>query len=249
MALSRADGWQSSVCCDAILGVDMVMIQYHNYMLIDIHSHDCKTEPDVFRFCSTSDWKSMLNTGLLPGRGIGMCAGVHPWEASLWDDTDREVLRTVLSLPHILMVGEIGLDKICKVQLERQQSIFQFQLEIAAECKKPVILHVVKAMSELLAIRKTFNTIPAWILHGFRGGPQEAAQYLSAGFYLSFGKHHNLESLQQCPSSRLFLETDEHGDIHDCYEAAAGERGIPIVELESLVEQNVRTLFPTLFGE
>lgn len=246
MGLSKVDGWPSGVCCAAIHGEDTVTTLYLDSMLIDIHSHAGMSEPDVFRFCSTSDWRRMLKEPSISVQGKGMTVGVHPWDASSWDEADRKALSTVLCLPSVLMVGEIGLDKTCKAPFDHQQSIFLFQLEVAAENKKPVIIHVVKAMAELLAIRKTLTTFPAWIIHGFRGGPEQANQYLSAGFYLSFGKHHNRESLRECPSNRLFLETDENGNIHSLYETAASERGVSVIELESAIEHNFRSLFPTV---
>lgn len=214
-------------------------------MLIDIHTHNNKAEPDVFRLYSTSDWKSVLNTRFVSCQGVGLSLGVHPWDAFSLKDVDKEAISRVLHLSEVMMVGEIGLDKVCHVPLNVQQSMFQFQLEVADSSKKPVVLHVVKAMAEVLAMRKTVKNIPAWILHGFRGGQQEAAQYLSAGFHLSFGKYHNETSLRLCPADRLFLETDENGDIQTLYEVAASVRGISFEALESSIEQNFRTLFPT----
>lgn len=202
------------------------------------------SEPDVFRLFSISDWKSVLNTGFTSRPGIGLSVGVHPWDSLSWIDADKEALRQVLCLPEVLMVGEIGLDNVCHASMDQQTTVFQYQLEVAAACKKPVVLHVVKAMAELLVIRKEVANIPAWILHGFRGGPETAAQYLSAGFYLSFGKYHNQASLQLCPANRLFLETDENGDIHTLYETTARVRGVSLETLESTIEQNFRTLFP-----
>jgi TatD DNase family protein len=214
-------------------------------MLIDIHSHDIKTEPNVFRMHSTSDWKSVLNTDFTLHPGQGLSVGVHPWEALSWNETEKEALRGVLNLPDVMMVGEIGLDKVCHVPVDLQQLVFQFQVDVAAACKKPVVLHGVKAMAELLAIRKRVAEIPAWIIHGFRGGPEAAAQYISAGFYLSFGKNHNKASLQLCPADRLFLETDENGDLYALYEAAARERGVSVEVLETTIERTFRALFPT----
>lgn len=212
-------------------------------MQIDIHAHSCEAESGVFRLYSKADWRLMPETGFLPQHGMGLSVGVHPWEALSWNETEKEALRAVLTSPDVMMVGEIGLDKICNVPFDIQKSVFLFQLEVAAACGKPVILHVVKAMTELLAIRKTIKNIPAWILHGFRGGPEEAAQYLSAGFYLSFGTHHHRETIQLCPADRLFLETDEKGDIHALFDEVARERGLRLIELESIVERNFRTVF------
>jgi len=215
-------------------------------MLIDIHTHNREVDPTVFRIYSSSEWKTIISEDAFSQPGIGLSVGVHPWRASLWNESDKEALFTVLSSPEVMMIGEIGLDKACNVPFDVQKTVFLLQLEVAAACKKPVVLHGVKSMTELLAIRKTVKDVPAWILHGFRGGPKEAAQYLSAGFYLSFGRHHHQEALRDCPADRLFLETDETGNIHTLYEEVAGEKGLSFIELELLVEGNFRTVFPTV---
>lgn len=215
-------------------------------MLIDIHTHNRTIESDVFRIYSSADWKAPLTADTILQPGIGLSVGVHPWEASMWDETDKEALFTVLSSSEVMMIGEIGLDKACDVPFEIQKTIFLFQLDVAARCRKPVVLHGVRAMAELLAIRKSVKNVPAWILHGFRGGSEEAAQYLSAGFYLSFGNYHNQEALRACPVDRFFLETDEKGNIHTLYEDAAKEKGMSLIELESHIERNFRTVMPAV---
>lgn len=212
-------------------------------MLIDIHSHQCTREPDVFRIHSVSAWKSLKGAGF-EFAGMGISAGVHPWEASCWHDAEQEALREVLSLPEVMMVGEIGLDKVCQAPFDLQLAVFQFQLEVAAACGKPVVLHVVKAMGELLAQKKKTSGIPAWIIHGFRGNSKTAARYLAAGFYLSFGKYYQLESLRLCPVDRLLLETDEGGDIRALYDRVAESRGVRVDALEASIEQNMSVLFP-----
>ena len=49
-----------------------------------------------------------------------------------------------------------------------------------------------------------------WIVHGFRGNETLANQLLSVGMYLSFGIHHNTESLKLAWNKGcLFTETDD----------------------------------------
>ena len=80
---------------------------------------------------------------------------------------------------------------------------------LAADLRKPLILHVVKAMDEVLALHRRFSSqIPTWIIHGFRGNAQQAQQYLRHGFHLSFGPHHHPAALQATPPHRRFFETD-----------------------------------------
>lgn len=122
----------------------------------------------------------------------------------------QESLRCMLQHPRVVLMGEMGLDKVCDAPYDKQLKLFEQQLMLAAELNKPVILHVVKAIDDVLALHKRFSSsIPAWIVHGFRGNAQQAQQYLRHGFYLSFGQHYHPDALQICPPDRLFFETDD----------------------------------------
>lgn len=72
-----------------------------------------------------------------------------------------------------------------------------------------MILHVVKAFPEIMALRKSLKPTQQWIIHGFRGKPQLAESLLRAGFDISLGEHFNPASAAIIPPSRLFAETDE----------------------------------------
>ncbi|MBO5768735.1 MAG: TatD family hydrolase, partial [Bacteroidales bacterium] len=120
-----------------------------------------------------------------------------------------ESFRSLLQHPRVVLMGEIGLDKLCDAPFDKQRQLFEQQLSLAAEMKKPVILHVVKAMDEVLALHRRFSSqIPAWIIHGFRGNAQQAQQYLRHGFHLSFGPRYNPDAFQATPPARRLFETD-----------------------------------------
>ncbi len=58
-------------------------------------------------------------------------------------------------------------------------------------------------------MKKEIRPQQAWIIHGFRGKPQQMEQLINQGFLLSFGAHFNEESLRLIPKDKFFLETDE----------------------------------------
>ncbi len=97
-----------------------------------------------------------------------------------------------------------------------------------------------------MACKKAKPGIPAWILHGFRGGPEEVGQWVSQGFHLSFGPTFKPASLLMCPPCRFFLETDDDGDIVTLYERAASVLGWSVDHLVSVVEDAFFELFPHL---
>ncbi len=74
-----------------------------------------------------------------------------------------------------------------------------------------------------------------WIVHGFRGNKHLAKQWLDAGFFLSFGARFQQEALSYCPIERLFIETDETGDIKRQYEIIAAIKGFSVDLLQDQI--------------
>jgi len=112
-------------------------------------------------------------------------------------------------------VGEIGLDFYCQtLDQNRQRTLFEAQLAVAANAALPVLLHVRKSHDAVLAcLRKT--TVAGGICHAFNGSLQQAHQYIDLGFKLGFGgmlsfaRSHKLHCLaQQLPLEAIVLETD-----------------------------------------
>lgn len=171
--------------------------------------------------------------------------GMHPWHVTVLPD-ERQLLRLkeLAGHPQVLAVGEAGLDKLAEAPLELQQKVFIRQAQLAEEVGKPLVLHVVKAADELLQAKRSLRPSVPWIIHGFRGKAELAKQYLTHGFYLSFGERYQEEALRAVPADRLFIETDESTvPIEQLYARAAEVRGVPIAELKETVFQNVLRLF------
>jgi len=214
-------------------------------MLIDIHSHLLTFDSNQKRILN---WNESL-LGEVAGDfstidSPFLSLGVHPWESMGWNVGMLESRRTDFMHPKILIIGEIGMDKTCLIPLEQQLLVFCAQLKIADEIKKPVLLHVVKTMSDVLRLKKMFPHIPAWIIHGFRGGKMEAEDYIRKGFYLSFGYYFKPEGLLACPAERLFIETDNREDsLSLIYERIAKARQSTVEKLEVQIERNFLTVF------
>jgi TatD DNase family protein len=215
----------------------------HTHMMIDIHSHRLDANPSVFRI-----YNLMLRQPPYPAldtfqKTLGMSAGIHPWNTLEWDGEVNK-LESVFESPKVLLIGEIGLDKRCPVPFDKQQILFENQAILAGILGKPVILHVVRALAELIAVKKKQTNVPTWIIHGFRGGRQEAEQCVSNGFFLSFGQTFNSGGLEACPLDKLFVETDESGDINAIYSVIAREKQLTTNQLEAIVSDNFNRTFP-----
>lgn len=215
-------------------------------MLIDIHTHRPHNSISVKEVlvidAATSDGE-WAQSHLCGNKGF-ISLGVHPWSASVWNMDVFPRLKDDVRDPRVLMMGEIGLDKSSSVPFSTQKSVFETQLEMAEQANKPVILHVVRAMAEILELKKGHPGIPAWIIHGFRGGKQEAEQYIKKEFFLSFGTKFNPAGLNACPMDQMFLETDESEEgIGLIYDRVASTLGCTVGKLEEQIEANFRSVF------
>ena len=74
--------------------------------------------------------------------------------------------------------------------------------------------------------------------------PEQAAQLLKQGFYLSLGEHYPDETMKMIPDDRLFLETDESSlDIEDILCRAAEARGVEAGLLRQTIRRNIQNVF------
>lgn len=176
--------------------------------------------------------------------------GLHPWYLAMDLDPARRWLQENAVQAGILAIGEAGLDKLGPSPFDLQIKAFQICLEVSESTEKPLILHCVRAYSEILALKKLWKPRQAWIFHGFDKNPATADMLLHAGCYLSFGaalfrkNSHVSESLKAVPEDRFFLETDDAKiGIEEVYERAAAIRGIGLGDLEAGLELNFKRLF------
>ena len=146
-----------------------------------------------------------------PQHGAFYAAGIHPWWTADEDfvlDDYLDALSHLLALPEVVQVGECGLDRLRGADLDTQCAVFAAQVALAEQHHRPMTLHVVRAFDVILALRKRLHPRQRWTIHGFRGKPALARQLLDAGFDLSFGLHHNPDSLAITPPDRRHFETD-----------------------------------------
>ena len=214
-------------------------------MFRDIHTHTPQN--------NTSEEMSIFNLNIpdhlcccgLNLRNCSYSLGIHPWK--IWPDLLSEQLRFIEENVHfdsVKAVGECGLDKLCDTPFEWQMRAFRGQIGISEKYHKPLIIHCVKATDELLALKKDLKPNQAWIIHGFRGKPEQMRQLTTHGFYLSFGIHFNADTLRETPPDAFFLETDEADvSIRTVYEAAADCRGLFLQNLQDRIEKNFAMIF------
>ena len=139
---------------------------------------------------------------------------------------------------------EHGMDRRWDSPLPEQEAAFRLQVEESERNAKPLVIHCVRTLEEILRIRKEMRPRQPWVMHGFRGKPQQLQSLLSAGIYVSFGLRYNQESLLLCPLEMMFLETDDIATpIEPLYREVAQLKGISIEALREKIWENANKLF------
>ena len=162
--------------------------------------------------------------------------GLHPLYLERASDVDLLTLRDWLAsesgsaLPPVA-VGEIGLDfHQPDFDALRQQHFFVEQLKIARDFDLPVLLHVRRAVDQVLQGLRRIG-VKRGIAHAFNGSRQQADEFIRLGFKLGFGGAMTYPGSTRIrklastlPIEAIVLETDAP-DIPPCW--LAGGRNTP----------------------
>lgn len=183
-------------------------------MFVDIHTHTSDNQ-SIIRIIDNN-----FNEIILTSQGI------HPWDV-------EDMATESFSIPAAdenegFAIGEVGLDKAHKSTFDKQLAIFAEMIKLSEHHRKPMIIHCVRAYSDIIAMRKQLKATMPWVIHGFNGNVETLRQLLKHNIYISLGEvlYRNedkaAEIIKNLPINRLFLETDVSGrDIKDVYTKAA----------------------------
>jgi TatD DNase family protein len=156
-------------------------------------------------------------------QGIVSSAGFHPQESNNVTREDVNKLAELARHPRVVALGEMGLDYYrLKSSRERQLEVLKWQLDLAGEIDKPIIIHCRDAQQDMV------STIRRWIgadhvnhdkvrgvLHCFNGDLEMANLYIELGFYIALGGYIGYPSsaklrstVGNIPAEKLVIETD-----------------------------------------
>ncbi len=206
---------------------------------VDMHTHTSNAKQE--EVYALKSWRiNELKTSLLQGQeklNSPHTLGLHPYFDEDLREEELQSLADYLGTKpkHLWGIGECGLDKRSSVPLVKQIEFFKSQIILSEQYQKPLVLHIVKAWDELLAIKKELKPKQKWIIHGFRGKVTLAEQLLKADLYLSFGLYFQEDSFRLAHQrGKAFLETDEQSQpsIIEQYETIAKLLGISSLQLQ-----------------
>jgi TatD DNase family protein len=196
--------------------------------------------------------------------------GVHPHDASKATLETFGRLRELARHTKVLLIGEIGLDYHYDFSpREVQREVFATQLQLAAECGKPVAIHTREAWEDTMSLLREHKQCSG-IMHCFTGDERQGREALDLGFHLSFGgvvtfpkAEANREAARIAPLDRLLVETDcpylapvpkrgkrnEPGFLVETVRKLAEVRGVSAEEIAAATTRNFQRLcLPAMRG-
>ncbi len=249
--------------------------------MIDIHAHyddeafDSDRETLLTSLFSEHGVKNIINAGCdiesslysisLAEKydGIYAAVGFHPNEVKQFNEEAFEQLKTMLSHPKVVAIGEIGLDYHYGTDdKEEQKQLFRKQLQLAVETDKPVIIHERDCVADCLEI--VFDYDVKGVFHAFSGSKETAKLLLDRGWYISFpgtvtfkNAKYPVENAAFVPEDRILTETDSpyltahpfRGKRNDSsymrytLEKIAEIRNTTFAYIERVTEENAKRLF------
>ncbi|MFD2285571.1 hydrolase TatD [Pedobacter petrophilus] len=205
---------------------------------LDLHTHKA-TQQNGIRSIQSLSLTSDIFLAMPKTKPIAV--GLHPWYATLDQlELQMKYLNVVANQPNVKLIGECGLDKLKGEQIENQIIILEAQIKLAEKLKKPLILHCVKAFSELIEVKDRLKVTVPMIIHGFNKNEELGRQLLDKGFLISFGaailkeNSGSAKLLQQMDN--FFLETDDsETPVDKIYLGAANLKNRNVDELKSRI--------------
>ena len=202
--------------------------------------------------------------------GCAAAYGIHPLFVGGASQADLASLKAQLQGAgpgRPVAVGEIGLDLfVADPAFDRQEDFFVEQLAIARDTDLPVLLHVRRAVDQVLKHLRRIR-VKGGIAHAFNGSRQQADELIKLGFKLGFGGAMTYESSTRIrrlaaalPLESIVLETDAPdmppawlqgkrntpSELPRINALLAGLRGIGAAEMASATSANVHAVLPRL---
>lgn len=150
--------------------------------------------------------------------GVFAVVGIHPNYTSAAVPGDWEVIEELSASPHVVAVGETGLDRYWDyAPAELQREYFQRHVTLSRQIGKPFVVHCRDADAEVREmLREAASAGPLHgVMHSFCQSRESAEECLSLGMHLSFTgmltfkRNDELRGIAgSLPVDRLFVETD-----------------------------------------
>jgi TatD DNase family protein len=197
-------------------------------------------------------------------RGVFATVGMHPHDAAGLDASAGARIEELLDNPHVVGVGETGLD-LYRMRSPRadQERALRLHAGWSRESGKPLVVHVRDAWADILRVLDE-ERVEGVVLHCFTGDADVARACGDRGWFLSFAGNITYprngsmrEAAAAVPLERLLTETDSPflapqskrgasnapANVLEVVDAIAGARGEPRDVVLAATAANARAAF------
>jgi TatD DNase family protein len=178
--------------------------------------------------------------------------GIHPWHISKLNiKNSLQQLENLADNSQLKAIGECGLDRAVASNFDLQREVFIAQIRIAAKYNKAIIIHNVRAFSDILEVFKQEQISIPVIFHAFNGNKVIMQKLMKYDVYFSIGSDIFKENsrsqriIADIPINRLFMETDEWtgGKIEDIYSEVSKHIDRSIIDIRNQIYYSYKSLF------
>jgi len=131
------------------------------------------------------------------------------------EEFDYDYYKKLAENHKVVAIGECGLDyyRLSADTKKKQKEIFEKQIALSNEIKKPLMVHCREAFADLIEILSEQRSSVAGIVHFFSGTTENAGKLMDLGFSFSFGGVLTFardydKVVKYIPMGRVLLETD-----------------------------------------
>lgn len=244
--------------------------------MVDSHTHLAASESadaDLVAAAEAVGVTRIVTVGTDPGscaqalaaaeefEAVYAAVGCHPNNAELLDE---EQLRRDAAHPRCVAIGETGLDYYRdRSPRAAQRRAFEFQIELARQLDKALVIHTREASHDTLALLHEQGAGLRVVLHCF-SMPEQLEECIEAGWWISFAgnvtypKNDAIAAAAAiAPADRLLVETDapylapqsrrgrpnEPAQVVETATFVAKQRSIPYEDLETAVHTSATSVF------
>ena len=176
-------------------------------------------------------------------QGVYPAYGLHPMFIEQHQAVHLRELDEWLDREKPVAVGECGVDFYrSRVDEKWQFQLFNEQLQLAINHHLPVIVHVRKAMDEVISLLRK-NRPSGGVIHSFSGSLQQAQQLIDLGFKLGIAATVGFERAKKLravvarvPADGLLLESDAPDQPGSHHRGELNEPAYIVEHLKTMAE-------------
>ena len=252
--------------------------------MLDTHAHlyldqlDKEAPAEIIRRAAEQGVTKIINVGIdiatsqksaelaRRNKAIYAAVGIHQQEAepAYNDGQVFHELERLLGQEKVVALGEIGLDYYKNtVAPSVQKQVFEWQIRLALENDKPIIVHNREADADVYEILKYYKC-PRVVFHCYGRGRDFTRRVLDLGWLVSFTGNITFPKNKQgqeaaafTPLDRIMLETDcpfmapvphrgkpcEPAYTRLVAEKIAELKDVSVAEIEKATDRNARKFF------